>query len=231
MTTATRAFSDEQRGRIEQAIGEVERRTTAEIVCAVATESGRYDRAEAIVGLVLAVVSLGVAHTVHAWLTTSPGSFAVTPLHLGWQALAVVAGFVAGNVLASYVHGVRRLVVSEREMEQEVERAASHVFSVNTVAATAERVGLLIYASLFERRIVILADRQVNEALGEQELERLRDVAVAHLKDGAFEQAFLDVIREAEPMLAERLPAERELNANELANHVVMYHPSPARCG
>lgn len=231
MIRATEALSDEDRKRVEQAIGEAERHSSAEIVCAVATESGRYDRAEGIAGIALAVAALGLAHGVHSWLTSSPGDFAVTPLHLGWQALAVVAGYVAGNVAASYVHPLRRLLVSEREMEQEVRRAASHVFALTSMACTSGRTGLLIYVSLFEHRIVVLADRAVEEALGQAEIEHLRDVAVEDLKAGAFTKTFVDVVREAEPRLAEKLPADRDIDDNELPNHLVTYHPGPSRAG
>ena len=44
-------FSDEQRRAVAQAVAEAEGKTSAEIVPVVATASGRYDRAEDIVGL------------------------------------------------------------------------------------------------------------------------------------------------------------------------------------
>jgi uncharacterized membrane protein len=51
-----------QRKELEAKIQEVETRTSAEIVCAVATESGRYDRAESLVGLLAALLALCLTH-------------------------------------------------------------------------------------------------------------------------------------------------------------------------
>ena len=53
---ATKAFTDKELRDIESAVADAESRTSGELVCAVATESGRYDRAESIIGLITALV-------------------------------------------------------------------------------------------------------------------------------------------------------------------------------
>ena len=58
MVIATRYLNPGEIQELETAIASVEQETSAEIVCAVATESGRYDRPEAMVGILFAVVSL-----------------------------------------------------------------------------------------------------------------------------------------------------------------------------
>ena len=225
---ATKVLNDNTRQQITDAIAEVEKKTTAEIVCAVATESGRYDRAESLIGLFCALASLCAAHGVHAGWMRSAGEWSAAPgLHLGFQVLAVVAGFILGSVLASYAHGFRRLVVSQRESDEEVDRAASHVFSQASLGSTSKGTGLLIYVSLFEHRVVILADDQVREALTDQQIEALRDTAVAGLKKHEFTDTFVQTVQQAGELLAETLPADRDLNPDELPNHVLTFHPRP----
>ncbi len=224
---ALTVFKPEDRKRIEKAVAEAEKKTSAEIVCAIATESGRYDRAESIVGLAFALLALSLSHTVHGWMTEAPGDWSASTLHLGWQALAVVVGFVAGNVLANRVPAIRRLVVSQREIVAETDGAANYAFVLGAVTNTANRTGLLIYVSLFEHRVSILPDEQVREALGDEEIAHLRDLAVTALKRRDFVSAFVDPIRDAAPYLAKALPADRELNPNELPNHVLVMHPRP----
>jgi len=136
MKNAERTLTKAGTERIESAIAEAERRSSAEIVCAVSTESGRYDRAEAIAGLIGSLVGLGIAHFAHEELGTAPGEWAAGPLALGWQALAVAVGFVVGHVAASYGHGLRRLFTSRREKEAEVWRAAWHVFGTAAIRGT-----------------------------------------------------------------------------------------------
>ena len=53
MQRASELFNDEQRATIDQAVADAESKTSAEIVPVVATASGRYDRAEDIVGMAM----------------------------------------------------------------------------------------------------------------------------------------------------------------------------------
>ena len=57
MQRAANLFSEEQRKQVEQAVIDAEAKTSAEIVPVVATASGRYDRAEDIIGLWLATIA------------------------------------------------------------------------------------------------------------------------------------------------------------------------------
>lgn len=223
---ARNVLKPEDRAKIERAVAEAESKSSVEIVCAIATASGRYDRAESIVGLAGALLGLGTAHAIQGWSASGVGNWAAQ-LHLGWQAVAVVAGFAVGNALAGRIPFLRRLVMSENEVEAEVRRAAAHAFLLGAVANTAGRTGLLVYVSLVERRVVVLADEEVRAALGDEEISRLRDVAVAGLKRGDFVAAFVGTVEKAAPRLAEVLPADRQLNPNELPDHVLTFHPRP----
>ena len=69
MLNATRFLTTAEQQQVEAAVREAEAQTSAEIVVVVATESGRYDRAESIVGLIGAV--LGVGASAHAYLVAA----------------------------------------------------------------------------------------------------------------------------------------------------------------
>ena len=55
---ARTCMTEQQRTDIVAKVAEVEAKTAAEVVCAVATESGRYDRAESIVGIIFSMLAL-----------------------------------------------------------------------------------------------------------------------------------------------------------------------------
>ena len=75
MVAATSFMDQGQVAELEQAIAGVEQQTSAEIVCAVATESGRYDRAEAIFGILFAVLTLVVVNLVVITRDNGPDSW------------------------------------------------------------------------------------------------------------------------------------------------------------
>jgi putative membrane protein len=214
------------RRAVEDATAAAEECTSAEIVCAVATESGRYDRAEAIVGVLAALLGLGVVHWITPVRFATSGSWAMEAAGAGWLALGVVLGTIAGTLLASYWHPLRRLFVADAEMETDVARAALAVFAIARLAATRTRAGVLIYVSLFERRVQIIADSRAMEVLGQAGVDAIRDIAVARLRDGNRAGTFVDAIVAAARALAPALPPE-PANPDELPNRLRVFHPRP----
>lgn len=204
---------------VSQAIAAAEKRTSAEIVCAVATESGRYDRAEGIIGLVVALIALSLTEVLYQSDAWEP--LAVPALY---QGLALVAGYLVGNWLGSAFPGLRSPLVGLREKLEETARAASYVFSSQRCSHTEKAGGVLIYLSLFERRVVVLADR--GASLEEAELERLRDLALTHLKQGKRLEALTATIAAAAELLGQKLPFQ-ENDVNELPDELILIHPRP----
>jgi len=256
MVAATSFLDQGQVAELEQAIAGVEKQTSAEIVCAVATESGRYDRAEAIFGILFAVLTLVVVNLVV--ITRGNGSDKLATVERGgandswtteemdrlleqvdsaefegveftWQMVSLLAGFVVGNLIASYWYPVRRLLTGSVEKEAEVSRSAAFVFAQQRVASTRGEGGLLIYLSLYERRAVVLADEGAIKATGQQFIDDLRDQVVSGLRSGTAATAITEVVRAAGVVLSEKMPQDAAAgpDENELSNRVILIHPRP----
>lgn len=222
MQRASQLFTDEQRRQIDQAIVDAEAQTSAEIVPVVATASGRYDRAEDIFGLWLAIVT-----AVLLWLYLprpgyEAGSWSGCPIV--WQIVVVVLGmvaaFVLGAVIGSKIGWLRRLFTPRREMREEVSRRAREVFFDNRIHHTAGATGLLLYVSLFEHMAAVIADQQVLDKLGQPVLDEL----CAELTDGLHADqptdAICRVLADAGQRLGAVLPRAED-DANELADALV----------
>jgi putative membrane protein len=192
----------------------------------VATESGRYDRAEAIVGIAMAVLGLYAAHLAAGMAVAAASPWDIASASLRWQLVGVVGGFVAGNVLGSYLHPLRRVAVREREMAEEVSRAAAHVFWRRRLSRSRARAGVLVYLSLFERRMVVLADERAHRILGQEGLDAIRDVGIGRLRVAERSGALTAAVAAAADRLAPELPAD-DGDADELANELLVYHPRP----
>jgi putative membrane protein len=222
---AERFLTESERRAVADAVADAEKSTAAEFVCAVATESGRYDRAESIVGVIGALVALTAAYWAAAWTPRGSWSLAGT-VGLTEAAAAIVVGFVVGSVLASILPSARRPFVGRREMDAEVARAADHVFAARRLTTTRERGGVLLYVSLFERRVLVLADSGAMKALGDEGVIALRDLAVQRLRSGHRLQTFTDAVAAAAERLSGSLPPSAE-NADELPNALLVFHPRP----
>jgi putative membrane protein len=221
MKRASSLFSEEDRRRVTEAVAKAEARTAAEIVPVVSASSGRYDRAEDIVGLWCGLLALSVGW----WLAqrVELSDWGVPRLRLGLPSLVglVFGGWVLGVILAHLSSGLRRLFTPRSEQKAEVERAARQVFFDRRVHHTEGGSGLLVYVSLFEHMAVVLADAQVLEKLGQPKLDALCANLVSALRKGAYTDALCHTIEQAGLVLAESLPRQ-EQDRNEIPDALVV---------
>jgi len=217
------ALPEPDLARINAAVAAAEARTDAEIVPVVAASSGRYDRAEDLVGVWLGLMTLALV-----WLLWPER--AVRPGHWGgpwplWELLALLAAFllafVLGAWLASRIPALRRPFVTAAQMREEVESKARQAFYDRRVHHTATASGLLIYVSLFERHAAVYADEAVLDKLGEPALRELCDSLTASLKTAPLADALARTIESAGDRLATALPRTGDPK-NELPDAVVL---------
>lgn len=221
---ASQLLKDSEKKQVEQAIADAEKETQAEIVCAIATESGRYERSMAISGLIFGIAALSILYIL---FTNAGFPKPGRGYHsLEWMIFSLCAGYLAGSYLASRIHPLKRLLTSEDEMGSEVRRSASYVFAIASVSNTVKRSGILLYLSLFERRIVIAADQGVEKAIGPGNLDKLRENAESHMRRKEYLSAFTDTIKLATEMLKTDFPPDPE-NPNELPDTLLVFHPRP----
>jgi putative membrane protein len=222
MQRASQAFSPQDRERINQAVQQAERGTSAEIVPVVASASGRYDRPEDMVGLWLALAAMVVVWFVFPAAPHEHGSWETAWPH--WKLLAMLAAtvlaFVVGTALATYVGPLRRLFTSRTQMADEVAARARGVFYSQAVHHTAGQTGVLIYVSLYERMAAVLADQMVMDKIGQTTLDELRDTLIVGLRGGDVTNAFCQTIQAAGQRLAPVLPPQAD-DVNELPDALV----------
>ncbi len=223
MQRASQLFSPEQRQQIKEVVVEAESKTTCEIVPVVATASGRYDRAEDIVGLWLAAIAALAVWQLNPRSAEEPGTWAGMSFDMGLIALlvSIVVSFLIGAVVASHVGWLRRLFTPQQQMKDCVSSRAREVFFDRRVHHTSGGTGMLIYVSLFEHRAVVLADQVVLEKIGQDKLDLLCQQLTDRLKEGDATQAMRHVIQEAGNELAAVLP-QKDGSTNELSDALVL---------
>ncbi len=222
MQKASEIINSEQRARVESAVSAAESRTSCEIVPVVATASGRYDRAEDLVGLWCAVVGAVVAfltfpgHNDH-------GTWGGIPLwgQVGLLVLVMLVCFIFGAVLADRFRNLRRLFTPRSHMQEEVNLRARQLFFDRRVHHTAGASGLLIFVSLYERTAVVLGDRSVVETLGEKFPEELCQRLTTGLRTQDVASAICDTIQHAATSLQTALPRTAS-DVNELPDTLVL---------
>lgn len=216
-------LTDEQRLAVNRAVADAERRTSADILPAVARASGRYDRAEDVVGVWFGLVLCAVLWYFFQGVGSSAGWNATSELRLAFWIVAavIVVGFVVGAIVAGRVFWLRRLFTSTLEMDQETVARAKAVFYDSRVHRTSDGSGVLVFVSLYERRAAILADERIVAKLSERSLEEVRDELIDGITENGLAGGLCQGIERLGRLLESALPADESVG-NEVHNEVVV---------
>lgn len=187
---------------LAQAIRDIEKETDAEIVIAVRARSGIYSHADYLCGAIVALIGL-------LFVLFSPFEF-----HTYWVPIDVTLLFIAGAFLSTRSNFIRRLLTTKDFRAKAARTGAAAMFYEAGIANTSAENGLLIYLSLLERRLEVIADRGVLKALPALKWNN----SVFELKRvGRSPEAenLIKAVRDLGRVLAEHMPATGE-NPNEL---------------
>ncbi|HEX2834739.1 MAG TPA: hypothetical protein VHW00_17130 [Thermoanaerobaculia bacterium] len=187
---------------IQEAVSELERTSCAEVVVEIRGRAGSYGHAHARFASLLAFLALVL-------LLFSRWHFAAA-----WVAVDVVLVWFAGVLIARKSDSLRRFLTSKREREAMARLRASAAFHERGIANTSRESGVLVFLSVLERHLEVLADRGVLEAVPALEWNRI----VEETRHRAATPATLVlVLRELMPLLACHLPPV-EGDVDELTN-------------
>jgi putative membrane protein len=185
-------------------VRELEHATSAELVIVVRARSGHYRHADYLFGFLLAFAGL-------LFLLFSPIEF-----HQIWVAIDVALLFILGSLLSSRSNALRRVFTTRKLRAASARTGAAAMFYEAGIANTENELGVLVYLSLFERRLELIADRGVLKAVPAEDWnERLFELHQAGRRPDV--QTYLAALRNLGTLLSKHLPATDE-NPDELPN-------------
>ena len=150
-------LSDTDQQRIETVVAATEKRTAGEIVCMIVSSSYHYAMANVLGATAFALpMALLAAHFLGGWLWIGTQNM--------WLFLGLFAIFFA---LLHWIIGscptLKRLFISRREIDEEVEEAAVNSFFRKGLYRTRDANGVLLFISVFEHKVWLLADKGIHE--------------------------------------------------------------------
>ena len=146
---AEKFFTEDEKERIRQAIIAAESKTAGEIVPIIVTSSARYTEIE-LLGLVVGLFG-GI---IIEWFWSDPWGSEYLNL---WPVIGALVGFLAGRMSI-----IKRFVASKGRITEAVHTLALASFSEHGLHYTRDHTGILIFVSLLEHRVEVLADRCIN---------------------------------------------------------------------
>ena len=114
----------------------------------------------------------------------------------------------------------RVLTANEDEIRQVHDRAELEFYRAQ-IKKTSRRTGILIFVSVMERRVVVLADEGIAAHYPQETWDEVVALLVGEFKKGKIFDGFEKAIQKCGEILQTKLPATHH-NTNELANSLII---------
>jgi putative membrane protein len=196
---------DEQ--RIIDAIRAAEEKTSGEIFCVVAAASSNYS-------------FVSIARAAMVALVVPLPLFFFTSLWADEIYLAQILVFVGCSVLFS-LPGLRHWLVPGWVKRDRASFEAKRQFAAHGLHLTEARTGVLIFASLAERHVEIVADAGINAKVSQDIWDQAIDAMIAEIKRGRPVEGYIEAIRICGELLATHFPPGA-INKNELPDKLIV---------
>jgi len=202
------AFLNEiEKQQLRAAIRQAEAKTHGEIVTVIAHASGNYFYYPTLWAALLAILSPVV-------LLATPWSLG--PLGIVEFQLVVFALLAVSLRWAP----IKRWLVPHEQQRLYCARRAREQFLVRNLHTTRERAGVLLYVSLFEHHVELLADAGIHARVPEGTWNELIRRFTARIQDGQIGDGFIEAVNAIGTHLATHFPADGT-NPNELSDHLI----------
>lgn len=217
MAKVDRLLPETEQEKIQNAVSDVEKVTSGEVVPLITEASDEYPAAIWRGGVLLGVLA--------ASLTT----FLLGPNRL-WTGMnfvdlwifpaAFLAFALAGAFLLMVFPALKRPFITRSEMNNAVAKSVFSEFMLNGLAKTRDRTGILIYISLLEHRVQIFADEGINKKVEEGTWQKEVETIVKGIKEKNFSDSLVKAIKDCGKVLAENFPPRPD-DTDELKNLII----------
>ena len=197
----------EDEKRIAEAIRAAEQKTSGEIFCVMAAASSDYR-------------FVPIARAALIALAVPLPLFYFTSLWADQIYFAQIAVFVVCAILFS-LPGVRFALVPRWIKRDRASVEAKRQFAARGLHLTKQRTGVLIFASVAERYVEIVADAGINAKVSPEVWDKAVNAMIEKIKQGRPVDGFVEAIRICGEVLAKHFPPGAT-NKNELPNKLVL---------
>lgn len=200
-------LTDTEKSQLREAIRQAEAKTTGEIVTVIAQASGDYFYYPTLWAALLAILS-----------PLLPMIFAVSFAPFGIIELQLLV-FVLLALIFRWPP-LKMRIVPHAVKQQYCARRAREQFLAQNLHTTRDRTGVLLYVSVAERHVELLADAGIHELVPEGTWDEVVNKMTMQVKIGRVGTGFIEAVNTVGAQLAAHFPATG-INPNELPDHLI----------
>jgi len=214
-------FNKSDNEKIKLTVKEAESKTSGEIAVAIIKESDNYAIYELLFalfcGFVYFFVMMFFVNGIEIFLKNMFWGYSVSYLLL-FYGLSVFVVISAAYFLSN-LSFIDKLIVPKSVMKRKVNERAVRQFMESGVYNTKDRTGILIFISVLEQQVELLADKGINEKISQENWNSIVNHIVEGIKSGEVAGNLSESISKCGKLLAEHFPIQSD-DVNELKDDV-----------
>ncbi len=200
-------IDEQDKKLIEEAVRKSELKTSGEIVPVILKKSDSYPAAHFRLALITGIIFALICYYSYDF---------DDPIILLW---IQIPGVILGFILA-YIPRLKRLFTLQSEIEEEVYQRAIQAFYENKVSITKDRTGIMIFISMLEKKVEILADCGINEKVGKEYWNDLVNALIKQIREGHEIEGIINTIHSCGNSLNKFFPIQED-DINEITNKLI----------
>lgn len=206
---------------IEAAIRKAEEGTTGEIVVVVSKVAGFYGWQDGVISFLTSIGVLSLAWW--KWQGVGPGgqwdTGPVVRYGLPWVILALLVGFLLGQLLIKIFPKIRSAFASRASLKRHAERAAALAFRRYRISETRRDTGVMVFLAEMEQTVVVLGDDKISDCINQHEWEAIRDSILDGIREKRPVEGLIEAIGKAGELLRTHVPCDGAVE-NELSDRI-----------
>ena len=205
-TRVEQCFTGEEKEKIKKTTVGAESKTIGEIAVMVVDHRSLYIEAEIIGGLFLSsIISLIATETFFHFSESATEFFFHSSVWLFIPLSALL--FYPCRLLFKKIPSLKFAFIGTKRKERAVRERALRAFYEKGLYKTEQNTGMLIFLSLLERKVWVLADKGIHGKIHQNTLNGLAAIVSKGIREGRACDALCEAVGEAGELLAKHYPA------------------------
>ncbi len=206
---AVHVLKEDDLKAVHSELAATEKRTVGEVLPVVLERSDRYPGANWLAATFFVLVGSTLLAGVLPWHQPA--------FLLACQVVLGAVGYGAARSLPDF----QRLFLREKRAREQAEEQALQEFYKNGLHETEAKTGVLLFVSLLEHRVIVLADTGINAKVKPEHWIETDGAILEGIRGGSLRDGLVAGIRSAGEVLAEHFPWE-EGDRNEIPDRVIV---------
>lgn len=194
-------FNDDFKSKLYETIADIENNSLVEVVAIIKSKSGRYRD----VSLWFAIAVMFAASS---FFMFSPIIFDVYMIYVFSFLI-----FILAYLLSELIKSLKRFFIKDKRMTRNIDIYARAIFQKGGIRFTQEKIGVLIYVSLFEKKVKLIGDRGAFTLVPNELWRKMKKDFNSIFEEDDIPAAFIKELKKTKAIFAEYiLPIENDIN-------------------